>query len=316
MLDNFIFSVQVVLPVFITILLGTLGARAGILERDVMDKMAKITFTWFLSVKIALSTHDADLRNMTALPMTWFCCIGLAAAFAVIWALAHVLIRQKESVGAFVHCSFRGSIAVLGLALVSSLAGDKGVALCAPIVALGSIENNVLAVLCLTRPGEGGSLWKKIGRAVWQVVKNPMVLGAAAGCAANLLRLPCPVVIRTPLNYLASLAVPLSLLCIGTALDPKRVKRSIGLAAWAAFIKTVVLAGALVPIAVWMGFRGTELAIIGFFFMLANPSGCYVMTLSMGGDAELTASATVLSTFFSVFTVTLMLYILRTLALI
>ena len=316
MLDNFIFSVQVVLPVFITILLGTLGARAGILERDVMDKMAKITFTWFLSVKIALSTYDADLRNMTALPMTWFCCIGLAAAFAVIWALAHVLIRQKESVGAFVHCSFRGSIAVLGLALVSSLAGDKGVALCAPIVALGSIENNVLAVLCLTRPGEGGSLWKKIGRAVWQVVKNPMVLGAAAGCAANLLRLPCPVVIRTPLNYLASLAVPLSLLCIGTALDPKRVKRSIGLAAWAAFIKTVVLAGALVPIAVWMGFRGTELAIIGFFFMLANPSGCYVMTLSMGGDAELTASATVLSTFFSVFTVTLMLYSLRTLALI
>ena len=40
------------------------------------------------------------------------------------------------------------------------------------------------------------------------------------------------------------------------------------------------------------------------------------MTLAMGGDADLTASATVLSTFFSVFTVTLMLYILRTLALI
>ncbi len=316
MLDNFLFSVQVVLPVFITILLGTLGARAGILERDVMDKMAKITFNWFLSVKIALSTYDAELRNMTSMPMTWFCCFGLAAAFAVIWFLAHHLIRKKESVGAFVHCSFRGSITVLGLALVSSLAGDEGVALCAPIVALGSIENNLLAVMCLTRPGEGGSITQKLGRAVWKLVKNPMVLGAAAGCAANLLRIPCPVVIRTPLDYLASLAVPLSLLCIGTALDPRRVKGSLGLAAGAAFIKTVVMAAVLLPIAVWMGFRGTELAIIGFFFMLANPSGCYVMTLSMGGDAELTASATVLSTAFSVFTVTLMLYILRTLALI
>ena len=73
------------------------GARAGILERDVMDKMAKITFNWFLSVKIALSTYDAELRNMTSMPMTWFCCIGLAAAFAVIWVLAHWLIRRKEN---------------------------------------------------------------------------------------------------------------------------------------------------------------------------------------------------------------------------
>ncbi len=316
MLDNLLFSVRVVLPVFITIILGTLGARAKILERDVMDKMARITFSWFLSVKIGLSIYDADLRNMSALPMTWFCAVGLLACFAVIWVLAHWLIRRKESVGAFVHCSFRSSITVLGLALVSSLAGDEGVAMCAPIVALGSIENNLLAVLCLTRPGEGGGFWKKLGRAAWQVVKNPLVIAAAAGCAANLLRLPCPVVIRTPLEYLAALAVPLSLLCIGTALDPGRVKNSLGLAAGAAFIKTAVLAAAMLPLAVWMGFRGTELAIIGFFFMLANPSGCYVMTLSMGGDAELTASATVLSTLFSVFTVTAMLYILRTLALI
>ena len=87
MLDNLLFSVRVVLPVFITILLGTLGARAKILERDVMDKMARITFTWFLSVKIGLSTFDADLRNMSALSMTWFCGLGLLAAFAVIWVL-------------------------------------------------------------------------------------------------------------------------------------------------------------------------------------------------------------------------------------
>ena len=316
MLDNLLFSVRVVLPVFIMILLGALGARARILERDVMDKMARITFTWFLSVKIGLSTYDADLHNMGALSVTVFCCVGLTAAFAVIWVLAHRLIRRKESVGAFVHCSFRGSITVLGLALASSLAGDAGVAMCAPLVALGSIQNNLLAVLCLTRPGEGGSFGKRLGGLLLSLVKNPLVIGAAAGLAANLLRVPCPAVIRTPLDYLAQLAVPLSLLCIGTALDVSRVRRSFGLAAGAAFVKTFAMAAVMLPIAVWMGFRGTELAVIGFYFLLANPSGCYVMTLAMGGDADLTASATVLSTFFSVFTVTLMLYILRTLALI
>ena len=144
---------------------------------------------------------------------------------------------------------------------------------------------------CIPAPVSGGLLLS--------LVKNPLVIGAAAGLAANLLRVPCPAVIRTPLDYLAQLAVPLSLLCIGTALDVSRVRRSFGLAAGAAFVKTFAMAAVMLPIAVWLGFRGTELAVIGFYFLLANPSGCYVMTLAMGGDADLTASATVLSTFFS-----------------
>ena len=314
MLENLLFSVNVVLPIFIMILLGMLGAKAKILERTMMDRLARITFNWFLAVKIALSTFDAELRNIPGLSMTWYCVGGLLVMFVLIWVLAHLFMRKrKDSIGSFVHCSFRGSITVLGLALVDNLAGAEGVALCAPIVALCSIENNVLAVICLTKSSEGGSKWKKLANAALKVLVNPMVLGAVIGCAANLTGLRIPTALRTPLDYLASLAVPLSLLCIGAALDLQRLRGSIGSALAAALIKTFGMALIMLPIAVWMGFRGTELAIIGFFFALANPSGCYVMTLAMDGDADLAASATVLSTFLSIFSVTLMLYILRTL---
>lgn len=316
MLSNLLFSVNVVLPIFIMILLGFLGARAKILEKTTMDKMAKITFNWFLSVKIALSTYDADLRNIPGLAMSRYCMIGLAVMFLIVWFLAHLFLKRRESVGSFVHCATRGSITVLGLSLAYNLAGDAGVAMCAPLVAFGSIENNVMAVICLTKTEDKGTKAKKIAGAVLKVLKNPMILGAAAGVLLNLLRIPLPKPIRTPLDYLAELAVPLSLLCIGAALDPKRIRGSVGYAWGAALIKTLGMALIMLPVAVLLGFRGTELALIGFFFMLANPSGVYVMTLSMDGDAELAAAATVLSTFLSIITITLMLYVLKTLGLI
>lgn len=316
MLANLIFSVNVVLPVFILILLGFLGFRIGILPRETMEKMARITFTWFLSVKIALSTYDADFQSIPGLAMSRFCIIGLAVMFVIVWGLAHVFLKKKESIGTFVHCAIRGSIAVLGLSLAQNLAGDLGVAMCTPLVALGSLENNVLAVICLTKTEEKGSLMRRLREALWKLVKNPMILGAAVGTVANLLHLPIPTALRTALDYLADLAVPLSLLCIGAALDPGRIKGSLGYAAGAACIKTVGMAAVMVPVAAILGFRGTELALIGFFFALANPSGVYVMTLSMDGDADLAAAATVFSTFLSVFSVTMMLYILKSLRLI
>ena len=316
MWDNLIFSVNVVLPIFIMILLGFIGRRVGILEKEMMEKLAGLTFRYFLSVKIALSTYKADMRHVPGMRMCVFCMIGLTVCFIVIWLLAHRFLKKKESVGSFVHCSFRGSITVLGLSLATNLAGDEGAALCAPLIAFCSILNNVLAVICLSKTPKDGNKGRELARAAVRVLKNPMILGAAAGTAASLLRLPCPTVLLTPLEYLASLAVPLSLLCIGAALTPEAVKRSGSYALGAALIKTVGMAAVTLPIAAALGFRGTELAIIGFFFLLANPSGCYVMTLAMDGDADLAASATVLSTAISVFTVTLMLWILKTLALI
>lgn len=315
-LDNLMFSVSTVLPICIMILFGYAGTRFGILEKSMMSKLARITFTWFLSVKIGLSTYDMDFEHIPAVGMLVYCVSGLLVFFVVIWAAASVLLKRKESVGSFVHCATRGAITVFGLALTESLSGEEGVLLCTPLVLFGSIENNLFAVLCLQKHDAGSSGGKVLLRAVLEVIKNPMVVGAAAGYLANIVGLPCPAAIRAPLEYLGSLAVPLSLLCIGSALSPQSVKKSFSYAMGAALIKSFGMAVIAVPVAVLLGFRGTELAIIGFFFSLANPSGCYVMTLAMDGDADLAASATVLSTLLCILSVSIMLYLLRMFALI
>ena len=315
MLENLLFSLNVVLPVFIMITLGFLGVRFGVVDRETMNKLSRITFNWFLSVKIFLSTYDAPLEELAGLTMAWYCCVAQVVIFVLAWLVAPRIVRRRESVGAFVHCSFRGSITVLGLALVNNLAGDAGVAICAPLVALCSVENNILAVTCLTHHDRGVSRGKMILSSAVKILKNPLVLGAGLGFLANWLKLPCPELIRSPMEYLSDLAEHLSLLGIGAALDLGRVRNSLPDAAWAAVFKTFISGALALPPAVLLGFRGTELAIIGFVFTLANPSACYVMTAAMDGDGELAASATVLSTILSIFSVTLMLYLLRQLGL-
>ena len=52
-----------------------------------------------------------------------------------------------------------------------------------------------------------------------------------------------------------------------------------------ALVKTLFQAVLVVPVAVFCGFRGIELAAIAILFTSANPSACYVMTESGAATA-------------------------------
>ena len=70
------------------------------------------------------------------------------------------------------------------------------------------------------------------------------------------------------------------------------------------------------PIAVAMGFRDDKL--VAALTMLGSPTtvSCFVMARNMGHEGTLTSSTVMLTTAFSAFTLTLWLYVLKTLALI
>ena len=78
----------------------------------------------------------------------------------------------------------------------------------------------------------------------------------------------------------------------------------------------MVLPAVFLPIAAWMGFR--DQALVAIVILCGAPSTVsgYVMAKNMGGDHVLAASIVVLSTALSAVTLTLTLFILRTLALI
>ncbi|WP_298845098.1 AEC family transporter [Clostridium sp.] len=84
----------------------------------------------------------------------------------------------------------------------------------------------------------------------------------------------------------------------------------------ATFIKLVLQAAIFLPLAVVLGFRDQKL--IALVIMLRSPTtvSCYIMAKNMNNDDTLTSSIIVVTTLLSAFTLTIIIFTLKSLRLV
>ena len=282
MLDNILFSLNVVLPSFIMIFIGWLAREKGVIEKGMMDKVGRLTFTYCLSSRIFLDIQGADFRQMKDLALSGYCLAATVLTYIVIWILARIFLRDKSLTGEFVQACYRSSAAILGVAFIQNIYGTSGMA---PLMMLGSVPLfNIFAVLILTieNPSHKGKLHP--GTIRYGILTNPILDGILIGTIYNLLPIGLPTMAQKTFSTLGSLTTPLTLLSIGASFeDAKAIK---------------------------FGFRGQEL--IALLIMLGSPTtpASYVMSKNMGHDGTLSASCVAATTLFSAITMTLWIYVL------
>ena len=100
---------------------------------------------------------------------------------------------------------------------------------------------------------------------------------------------------------------------LGATFRGREALGKIGPTLAAAFLKLVAIPAAIFPAAISMGFRGSEL--VAIMIMLASPTTvtCYIMAKNMGGDETLSASVVMTATLLSSVTLTLWVFLIRTL---
>lgn len=301
MIDSFLFSANIVLPSFVMILLGKLIVLKRVVTREWMDKLAKISFVYLMSTRIFLDVANSDPEAFSNYAMVIYCNGMVVILVLVIWAISLRVLKNKQSVGAFTQACFRGSFSVIGLSIIDSFAGAEGVARCALLLAASAVVVNIMACLVLSRRDIDRSLRDQVYIMVKTIVTNPFIIAGVLGLIVSLSRIKFPYIIERSLNYIGTMAVPASLLCIGSGLNFRQSKSSIKYATIASVIKTFGISCITIPIAVLLGFRGFELSVIAIFFCSANPSANYVMALDSGNDSELAATGIVFSTLLCIF---------------
>jgi predicted permease len=222
--------------------------------------------------------------------------------------------KDQSMVGAFVQASFRGSAAVLGVALIQNVYGNSVIA---PLMIVSSVPlYNIYSVIVLTFEAQGGEGDnKKIKNAFINILKNPIIIGIVLGAGASLLRLDFPVLIDKTIGNLAAIATPLALIVIGATFEGKKALAKIKPTIVSSFIKLILQSAIFLPIAAYMGFRGEKFLCL--IIMLAAPTtvSCYIMAKNMNNDDVLTSSVIVTTTLLSAFTVTGWIYIAKALEL-
>lgn len=314
-MQNFLFSLNVTLPIFIIIVVGGFLKHIGLLTEGFTTVADKFVFKVALPVQLFQDIAAMDIRADFSGKFVMFCMIATTCMFAATWILGAVFLKDKSMVGAFAQAAARGSAAILGIAFVENIYGDSGMT---PMMIVAAVPLfNIYSVIILTvTSSEGkfnGALVKKL---LVGVVTNPIILGIAAGMVWSLLRLPMPVFLSKSVHSIASTATPLALLVLGATFKGREALQKIGPTIAAAFLKLVAIPAAIFPFAIHMGFRGSEL--VAIMIMLASPTTvtCYIMAKNMGGDDTLSASVVMTATLLSSVTLTLWVFVMKTFGLI
>ncbi len=112
------------------------------------------------------------------------------------------------------------------------------------------------------------------------------------------------------------MATPMGLITMGAAFDLNKAFAKMKPAVTAAFLKLIGFCVLFLPVAVRMGFRQEGLVAILVMLGSATTVSSYVMAKNMGHEGVLSSSVVMITTFFSAFTLTGWLYVLKSLGLV
>ena len=316
--ENLIFSLNATMPVFLMMVLGyVLHRKTSLLNDEFADYLNTFVFKLALPVQLFKSLSQEDFHAVWDSGMVLFCFAVSLASILLLLGLS-IFLRDRSLRAEFVQAGYRGSQALLGVALLQNIYGSSVGAGPLALVLIGAVPlYNVAAVLLLTLMTPGGRLDRKtVGKALRGIITNPIILGIAAGLVWALLRLPQPVILQRAVSSLASTATPMGLLALGACIDPKKAAGCWKPTLIASLFKLVFFVMLFLPLAVKLGYRGETLTAL--LIMLGSPAtvSCFSMARSMGHEGVLSASAVMLTTVCSAFTFTVWLYLLKSLALI
>lgn len=314
-MSNLLFSLNGTVPLFLIMLLGYLLRRKGFLTDAFIANANKLLFNVTIPVLLFHDLSSVDVRVDFDGSYLLFCFLSTLASIAVVWVLARLFIRRRELIGEFVQGCFRSSAAILGAAFIQNIYGDSSMSglMILGAVPLYNIFSVIILILEAPQGAQKSSLSDSIRQSLKGIATNPIILGILAGLLASLVRLPIPQMIDKGLSSLASLTTPLALIVIGAGFKGKEALGHIRLSVVASAVKLLVLPAVFLPLAVMMGFADQKL--VGLIVMLGSITtpASYIMAKNMGHDGSLTASICVITTFFSAFSLTLWLFVFRSL---
>jgi predicted permease len=256
---------------------------------------------------------DCDIKHTFDGKYVLYCAITTITCIVVIWVSAKLICKDKTIVGEFVQGSYRGSAAILGIALLQNINGNSDMA---PLMMLGSVPlYNIFAVIVLTFENpttSSESIRKNIKKAILSICKNPIILSILGGMILSYFDITFPKIIYKTIDSVGSMTTPMALIVIGAGFEGGKAIKKLKPTVIASVIKLIIQPMIFLPLAVILGFEPEK--IVAALIMLGAPTTAtsYTMAKNMGHEGVLSSSIVVLTTLASAFTITMWIFILKT----
>ena len=306
MFESLSYALDVTLPISLIIGLGVLLKRISWITDEFAKAGSDLVFNLTLPCLLFVNIATTNLTDHFPALLIVFAGSAMTAVFLIFHLLAFG-IANKLARGAFVQGACRGNMAIIGLALSVNAFGDSALAIASMYLAVLVVPLNIFSILTLYYHQEKTPSVRDVAHSV---LTNPLAIAISLAILVALLPIQVPRLMLDTGHYLASMTLPLALLCVGATIRLQEF-RSSSVLYWAISSKVVFIPVVATALGFYVGLRGEELGVL--FMMTAAPTAAaaYPMVRSIGGDYHLTAAIIAGSTLMSIVSSTLGLFLLR-----
>ena len=316
MLDDLIFSANVVVPIFLLIMLGYALTRIKLWDEHFLKIANEVCFKCLLPVLLFYNVASANIFEVFNGKLIIYACLCACLLCGALFLIVPLFIKDKKRRGVMIQGTFRSNFLLFGVPLGLSIGGVSGSILAAVVAAFYVPVINMLSVISLYAFSDAEN--KSLKSALLGIVKNPLVIGGVSGLVFSLIRnligFEIPVMLDTTLVNIKSIATPLAFLILGGDLKFGSMLRNIKVSVWSVLGKVVLIPAIMIPLSALLGFDQLEMAILLAVFATPNAVSSYAMARNYEADHELAGEIITLSTLFSIFTIFVFITIAKSLA--
>lgn len=309
-MDDLLFSLNTVFPLLVMMAVGFTARRVGVIGESAARQINACVFKIFLPLLLCFNIVDTQLGASTDVRTLLYAFVTTLLCFGVLFFATPRLCRDRASCGVLIQGIARSNYAIFGIPLVMMMYPEGDTSIAVLMVAVVVPVFNVLSTIALMIfGGEKSSPW----RIVKGVLLNPLILGTLAGFLLWYFRIPLPTLIETPLRSLGSVATPLALFTLGASLDFGKARANSRLLVIGVAGRLVVVPLIFLSLAVALGIRDVSLAALIAVYASPTSVSSFPMAQQMGGNGDLAGGQVVFTTVFSILTVFLWVFALKSL---
>ncbi|WP_040160934.1 AEC family transporter [Nigerium massiliense] len=273
-------SLSAFASIWIVIAVGWLAGHIRLIKADQQRFMSMLAFNIGSPALMFSMVSKGSLEHVFSRTLL-VSVIAIASAGLLYLVIARTVLRQDKQgdvVGAL--CACYTNAGNLGLPVAIHLLGDG--AWMAPImlVQVGLMQPVALALLDLSMARRAGRRMSPL-RYLSLPFRNPITVGILAGLAVNLLHVPVPPVLATPVAMVGGMAVPLMLIAFGVSLrlEPLPGKGPHVVELWIIeAIKIIVMPAVAIAAGVAFGLPRDQLYAVAVIAALPTAQNVYVIS--------------------------------------
>lgn len=309
-MSNFLFSLNVVAPLFVLMAMGYIARQIRFVSDDFLAELNRFVFRFCLPLMLFQDIRHSYSGDFSNLNLILASLIGMTVIILLLFVLVPLFIKRKGERGSMIQGIYRSNFLIYGLPLATGMYGDEVLASISMLMGILIPFYNITAVIVLSIYSENNHQIS-IKSILKDIVTNPLIIGCFFGLLGGMVHLTLPRFLEIPLSQLATMAAPLALFVVGGEFKFGSFRNNLVKVLVATASRLIVIPVAILFVFVLMGFRNVDLAVLISIFATPTAMSSYIMAKNMGNDATLSAQIVILTTACSSVTIFLIVFFLR-----